>query len=140
MNDWTIRSAAPVACSMVRCNYNTCLTPFILRKCRNSSLLNCGPLSLTNFGLVCPYLREQVPQHSDGCTRGVLFIMMISGHFEWASTMTRKSCLSNCTPGVVCSGFLRILAGRIGRLLCSNFVVSLPLYCRLCIQCIARVL
>ena len=32
--------------------------------------------------------------------------------------------LGACTPGVVCSGFLRILAGRIGRILCSNFVVS----------------
>ena len=27
-------------------------------------------------------------------------------------------------PGIVCSGFLRTLAGRIGRILCSNLVVS----------------
>ena len=32
--------------------------------------------------------------------------------------------LGACTPGVVCSGFLQILAGRIGRILCSNFAVS----------------
>ena len=42
---------------------------------------------------------------------------------EWTGIYGTRNKLGAC-PGVVCSGFLRILAGRIGRILCSNFVVS----------------
>ena len=88
LNVCTIRSAAPLLAGWYGATL-MCLTPFFLRKTSNSSLLNCGPLSLT----ICtgiPYLQNKSLRTSIVAAAVVLFIRIISGHFECASTTTKK--------------------------------------------------
>ena len=62
-----------------------CLIPFLLRNIWNSSDLNCGPLSLTNWDGT-PYLANKLCSFSMVFVEVVVSIFSISNHLEWAST------------------------------------------------------
>ena len=76
----TQRSARPLLAGWYGADV-MCLIPFLLRNSWNSSDLNCGPLSLTNWAET-PYLANKFWSFSMVFAEVVVFIFSISNHLE----------------------------------------------------------